>query len=922
MATEARGSKLDVLAHTNRLQLSADFSDEADDLICVYPVLRSQIKYWSFVVFNALTLMIFYPVFVFVPTLRLSLVFEASPNPKRASHFVLRREGGGLKVVKRVSNGRADEPPMFEYMERLYVFLAKTKRFAKSKRSLSDYSDEELRALLEGRQPDQDGLLSQEIEWRRRKASQKVSMTFEIFGLVEAVAIVGLLAWAIKAGLGMVLLHLGSLALALWMNWQRALKMGEGYQMNGLKPGDIIKAQETRCEAVVNSENGELVRVCAGESFALPTTILITKIMDRQTSYSSEWLRRLTNHAIVHVFVPVFSIALIYFFVLHRNLLFNICAQALLSISPFLVLGPHLYHITQVIRLHAGLTPRHYDSDSCADIHSLDKLLEKVPETKYTHTLAYSSSQAPVESQDLPHPLDALLPKILPAILAGQVKEQRKAFSAELNDGAMVHGQIIGLEGLDEETIKRDLEEGKYRYRIRQIKEGSAGKLAVSGPLDQSPAVDIIITEEKIHVHDDMHKVIERHQVPSHIMSSLLKNQSCFYMDCYESSKRATFTLVVAERAIEGSGNKSDRRTGNRKQAGQVEILSERSQRRKTAGRMLGGEVRISCKKFEVDLTEQDTTLLVDMIEHQIDAMAEKRGELLISGSVLRVIKTKLTQVNIGYLMKMHSTERNLCWVGLSDETGEVCRTELEGGSKTGVGQSLSSLAESRTAYSASIGMLKLNCGLTLGIFIACMLLLPAESPLSHSQILSIQLLVGLPFLLAGPFASRQLFIIDQGTSRFFSSERVSISIIGNFIIQLVFQNLMRKALRNQFFYIDPLIYNTDGERTYDNASNYKLSLYLALGTAGCAGIEDAFKSTVWRNPLFRWLALSSLGCILAITWVETIDRKVMQLCSLPLFFNTVIGVMGFLGMLALMNYEDKIVARSVLWRLFSKVFN
>lgn len=661
-------------------------------------------------------------------------------------------------------------------------------------------------------------------------------------------------------------------------------------------------------------------------------------VLQAPTPHSGEQSSRkqLTDaltRTVYFLFIPLWCINSIYY-VMSGVPLASLWGNILVSFCPFLIFAPFGPEMVSGLRKLFG--ERTVGSDSISvDDHNLDLILERpkgafdVSGLKINSAVGGTPYTIKLHTKVQPHIPDNVPSTLKSQIVANKISLEHPAICESWSnqhgtehtenqpgEGFVPtlriltheheHNTIRGYQCGEEAQIEEDFKAGFSRRYI-------SSEFSVCFKLAAKKSLASYKTGHKKHLAEynsstlihPVDTVFDSWACPWLFQFCLIRSSNVVLLDIHEEEDNYHFISVSGTiDQIESSGTPSS---------------SSKSTPTKSVPTVL-------CKKITVDRNNPDPSLLSLMMNEAQSQLHAQNGEFIISGTVLKVFLEEFPHLAVDRLCITQIAKSRCHFVDVSKQTiPTIQRFYLRTGKLVEVQDKervVKDLAESRLCFSVGVAIFKMICSISLMELTTANFLTQAKSTLSERQLLCPYILVLLPMMIVSVFTKRQLFLIDEGTKKFFRHERLVISVFGNYLIQLAFQNLMMKALRNQFFYIDPLIYNLSDHSTFDNASLFKLNLFLSLGTVAAYSIEDPFKSNVWKNRLFGLLIAYELAAIMTLTWSNSVGSSLFGVAALPLFFNTVVLVIGFLSMLAVITFEDKIVNRSIIWQFFDRVFH
>lgn len=710
----------------------------------------------------------------------------------------------------------------------------------------------------------------------------------------------------------------------------------EGQPHQKVVPVSLSGSENTISNASQSKvHEGDLLVIGEGETL---TQILVIKSLNPNNSQqnSRSQLTEALTRTVYFLFIPLWCMNIIYYAtsgVAFRSLLENI----LISFCPFLIFAPFGPEIVSSLRKVLG--ERKIDSDIISvDDHMLDLVLERPYCSFDVQTLKLQSEDGTmVHTIKLPVSSSTHIPESIPEllksqILAGKVVLEHPAISdscrfktlnSESVESVQANGYVPTLRLLDfekstacdvksyqigtPEQIEADFLAGQSRVYLTYPNtqcSASFKLLARKGLTSYKSGSTKSNADQGISglIHP-VDTIFQAWAAPWLFQTCLNRSGNILLIDLVAGIDDYEFIFITGSREIDSSVTPKSADSSPVKTTPTVKIT-----------------------KLKIDRTDPDSSTLSEQFNDLSTNMSTRNGEFIISGQALKVLFQDFPHIQLEQLCVSQISKSKCHFVEIYPGiTAAVQRLYLKTGKLVQIQdkqESVKDIAESRLCFSIGVAIFKMICSISLMELTTANFLTQAKSTLSERQLLCPYILVLLPMMIVSVFTKKQVFLIDEGTKKFFRHERLVISVFGNYLIQLAFQNLMMKALRNQFFYVDPLIYNLSDHSTFDNASLFKLNLFLSLGTVAAYSIEDPFKATVWKNRLFGLLVAYLLALVMSLTWFNSVGSALFGTASLPLFFNTVVVVIGFLSILAVVTFEDKIVNRSIIWQFFDRVFH
>lgn len=926
---------------TNKVKVIAKYYDRFDDLLEVYPIKYSQVRFVSFVAFNVMTLFVFTPLLIFFPNLKKTIYYEGCPNASKADRYLLRRSGGIYVERSRSMSG-------FENESLFYMFDDRLKGFRQACGNLLAYSIRDLERFVRGELVD-DRMVIEDIKYHQRTTTvaknwkhlsdMKVLIGLSFVNIITYLLSGYLVLFAIGASVTLLTIvlivlpgylsqhidprtvkikrHDGNKLIDLEISLDRICTGDvltidhQSESIQAIFEGIVVEGDEIRVERdvekfvslkAINWENLGSKLACGEENNLIDSKImdgdcinleegdikiLVTKIRDKSDLHihdSRSHLIEALNNTIYFIFVPLWSLYFMYYYFIDHQNTIQILRNAIFSFCPYLILIPSMPALVSgVRRLFAS------KAHNTADMHYFDAIVSRQPLMVEVDSWSLTDrDRSAVDLQSLSTAewwLAALVESIVDCrcqLLAVKIQYA----SIERLDSGLVRIKIdsqgslktINLSTMpfySADTIKRDIESLVCRYRIEEV--GS------------SQSYELIVKLKQTSGRSVEDSIISQAALPLILTDLKSLKPYKFFIDCVD--KDSTIEFILVESSIDNA-NKIG-----------TPVAANKSSRRER-------KTIIDCQKIIIDKDDEDIGHLAEAIIGSLDKVKEFKGSLLISGRCIKVSSLQFPQLSLDSILLDHSTILEPTFINIMPEhTPFIQRLYLKSGRLALVdGQIHCSnrdmAAEARLVFSISASYFKMMCALSLICLTSMNILTSSISVLNERQILASYELILLPMMIAGAFAKQKPELAREGTKRHFKTERLVVSILLNYVVQFIFQHLMLKALRHQFFYVDPLIYNIDQFSTYDNASIFKINLFLNLGTTIAFSISDPFKDIVWRNKLYAPVMLYTLSLILYVTLANS---NHFSLTPLPKFFNSVTAVLGMLSILALVTIEDKI---------------
>lgn len=842
-----------LFSESNKVSIAASYYDAFDDVLEVYPIRYSQFRFYAFVAFNALTLMVFTPVLLFFPNLKKTLYYEGCASPLKADRYLIRTSGDNFVERVRKSNG-------FEHGQFFYVFDEKKKVFKQASGNLIKYSVRDLERFSKGEVCEDPSILEDVLHQQRISKTDSGKYHLQSMAILLVIGVVSALTCLFCQYYVLFILGASStlLTVVLYLAQKylpQSLESGV-YQVARFDgsaflpcqespdrwcPGDIVQLSAgvsklqtsfsgiviegrglscerensshtltpinwddlgSKLESVANKNISQhrinLGDIISTDEEAIRILITESSVNSKRINYNSrEQLIEAASHTVYFIFVPLWSAYFFYYYFVDHQSLATILRNAIFSFCPFLVTVPSLPVLLAYIRR----------SFADPDLHRADLLVA-------------------------PHPLTL-------SILDRNTKYHEALYDSD-------------------DTIKMTIKNGCFQ--IDQDDEVFQAKSEVT------------LEPDTIYGHADVARLLETRGYGEY---------RCF-LHFRESEDRNEIIIIDSE-------------------------FDKDKLKESTTSKP-----KVEIQRIGLDNSEEDMGILLETLNYQFDKVRDEKGLLLLSGTCLRILVEQTTFDFIGLLIsrKIKPILVDVC----EEDVPSVQRVYSRFGSLalielTTKKQTASDMAESRVIFSLSNSYFKMMASLSLICLTSMNILTSAASVLNERQIMTSYVLVLTSVMLAGAFAKRQPALRPEGTKRCFKTEKVVVSIFGNYLIQFIFQHLALKALRHQFFYVDPLVYNLDDFSTYDNASIFKLNLFLGLGTVAAYSASDAFKDTVWKNKYFAAVILFVFSLVVYLA-IAASDH--FCLTPLPKFFNSVTAVLGTLAVLALVTFEDKIASRLV----------
>jgi hypothetical protein len=970
------GNIAGILSDTNRIDIKHLYSDRFDPILAVYAVKFSPKKLIFAILFNVCTLMIFLPLLIFFPALRNTICFDSCPDVSKANYFLLKLAGGLFKLKKRYQHAVNPEVcHSFVYQKILYVYDASEKCFKQRFNNLLKYQPSVVEQICKGGQlKDEDWPVLEEIHFSQ--ISKKNDIYFQRIKDLAVLIFINVFNVLVNLFQGQYwFFAIGGMCNLLTMFFllinkylpdepDEATFLVSRLQANTRQPspsqvrqrdlaiGDIIELESTTNKEFISTFEGLLlegqsikiqrdhvtievkkVNAEAGEcgSNSIENSrllikdfvslddktrrLLVTKTLPKDDillTKSRKALNEALKRCVFFLFIPIWSLYFIYYWWKQRSSLWQVMLNCATSFSPFLILVPSMPSLVLFLRRRVlNNVPTGIDED-IIDLHFNDKLIERPNKKIDLKDLRITCEGRILQTQDLEDPelvtffnkyfltrrgigTRAIRKVEFPVMLCGEeqfsivsaqypnsetieveIAEKKKKGSLPDMDSAKV--VLRGQHSLSEEQCRHDVEEGLTRYTLSIVKADIQKDYTISFaavPVSADGLVD---------------KILDSFYLNSILSANLKAGKPFISISCLSTPSSVLISLCCFD--------------------------SQQAE----------PQYRLVFERFST--TTKDLSAFSRALKSRFDGLQRQDYSLYVSGDLVEMLSW-LPVRHLGNMIRDRLRKGECKFYDLKDKDLEgVRRVALSGGMQviledSGDCETLGvKMCESRVIYSVSVSLFKMMASLSLINLTSMNILTEAEGGLTEKELLCLSVMILFPMMLASSFSKRQPFLINEGTSNFFRTERIILSILGNTVIQFIFQNLMLKALKNQFFYILPELYAHHSTESFDNSSIFKISLFLSVGSISSYCIEDPFKTSVWRNKYFTFMIFHELTLILLLCWSRDLGIVLLGLVELPVFFDTVIVVLGFLAIQGLVTFEDKLVNRSIVWKYCSKIFN